>query len=154
MTTPERLLVLQGPNLNLLGKREPSVYGTATLKDVEAQPDEAAARLGVVLSHLQSNHEVLIDRIRGARDRGGRHPDQSGRAWPHRSRSSMPSWESACPLSRSVSNIHARGRFGIAVSYSAGVIAGFELQGYTLGTWPTSDRLSAGEPRQARAGTG
>ena len=64
-----RLLLVNGPNLNLLGTREPAVYGSATLADVEALTTEAAAALGYEVRVLQSNHEgVLIDAIHAARE--------------------------------------------------------------------------------------
>ena len=62
-----KLLVLHGPNLNLLGRREPHLYGRATLAEVGAALDALALELGVRLDHLQSNHEgVLIDRLHEA----------------------------------------------------------------------------------------
>lgn len=68
MSAPRRLLLVNGPNLNLLGTREPEVYGTATLADVERITAEAAAALGLEVRALQSNHEgVLIDAIHDAR---------------------------------------------------------------------------------------
>ncbi|WP_149085347.1 MULTISPECIES: type II 3-dehydroquinate dehydratase [Microbacterium] len=68
MTPPRRLLLVNGPNLNLLGTREPAVYGTATLADVERITADAAAPLGYEVRALQSNHEgVLIDAIHEAR---------------------------------------------------------------------------------------
>ncbi len=68
MSAPRRLLLVNGPNLNLLGTREPEVYGTATLADVERIIAEAAAALGFEVRALQSNHEgVLIDAIHDAR---------------------------------------------------------------------------------------
>ena len=64
------VLLLSGPNLNLLGEREPEVYGSATLDDhVEVAPAAAAAH-GLVVEHLQSNHEgELVDAVHGARGR-------------------------------------------------------------------------------------
>lgn len=68
MSAPRRLLLVNGPNLNLLGTREPEVYGTATLADVERITAETAAALGFEVRALQSNHEgVLIDAIHDAR---------------------------------------------------------------------------------------
>lgn len=64
------ILLLSGPNLNLLGEREPSIYGTATLEDHVHASRAAAEAEGYVLDHLQSNHEgVLVDAIHGARRR-------------------------------------------------------------------------------------
>ena len=68
MTSPRRLLLVNGPNLNLLGTREPAVYGTATLADVERITADAAAGAGYEVDAIQSNHEgVLIDAIHAAR---------------------------------------------------------------------------------------
>lgn len=64
-----RLLLVNGPNLNLLGTREPDVYGTATLADVELLTRAAANEAGFDLRAIQSNHEgVLIDAIHAARE--------------------------------------------------------------------------------------
>lgn len=69
VTTPRRLLLVNGPNLNLLGTREPGIYGTATLADVERLTAEAAAARGFEVRAVQSNHEgVLLDAIHAARE--------------------------------------------------------------------------------------
>ena len=63
-----RILLLNGPNLNLLGTREPSVYGTATLKDIATRAQEVAGSLGHELTVAQSNAEhELIDKIQAAK---------------------------------------------------------------------------------------
>jgi 3-dehydroquinate dehydratase-2 len=62
-----KILVLHGPNLNLLGTREPEVYGRATLADIDAALQRRAAEAGVALETFQSNHEgALIDRVQAA----------------------------------------------------------------------------------------
>ena len=67
----KKLLLLNGPNLNLLGTREPEVYGKATLADIEQAATAQAAAAGATLSCFQSNHEgALIDRIHAARTEG------------------------------------------------------------------------------------
>ncbi len=66
------ILLLSGPNLNLLGEREPAVYGTATLTDHVATASEAAALHGLSVVHFQSNHEGdLVDAIQAARGTHG-----------------------------------------------------------------------------------
>lgn len=62
-----RILILHGPNLNLLGQREPEIYGRSTLQDINAALEELAASLEVTLECFHSNHEgLLIDRIHAA----------------------------------------------------------------------------------------
>ncbi|KHK98981.1 3-dehydroquinate dehydratase [Microbacterium mangrovi] len=68
-STPRRLLLVNGPNLNLLGVREPDIYGTETLADVEGLVERTAASRGFDVRSVQSNHEgVLIDAIHAARE--------------------------------------------------------------------------------------
>ncbi len=67
-----RILVLHGPNLNLLGKREPGIYGTVTLEEINRLLETEALKLQAKVSPLQSNHEgVLIDAIHDAREYQG-----------------------------------------------------------------------------------
>lgn len=67
----KKLLLLNGPNLNLLGTREPEVYGAETLADVESAAARQAEAAGATLSSFQSNHEgALIDRIHAAKGEG------------------------------------------------------------------------------------
>lgn len=64
----KRVMILNGPNLNMLGIREPHIYGTTTLDQVNASCEDVAAKLGLRLAFHQSNHEgVLVDLIQSAR---------------------------------------------------------------------------------------
>ncbi|MGV7214165.1 type II 3-dehydroquinate dehydratase [Bradyrhizobium sp. UFLA05-112] len=64
----KRVMILNGPNLNLLGVREPHIYGTTTLAQIKASCEEAAVRLDLSVAFHQSNHEgVLVDLIQSAR---------------------------------------------------------------------------------------
>jgi 3-dehydroquinate dehydratase-2 len=66
---PRRLLLVNGPNLNLLGTREPGIYGSDTLADVERLVKDAAAARGFEVRAMQSNHEgVIVDAIHAARE--------------------------------------------------------------------------------------
>ncbi|KUI70275.1 Catabolic 3-dehydroquinase [Cytospora mali] len=66
-TMPRRILLINGPNLNLLGTREPHIYGSTTLSDVTASAQSQAQSLGITLETFQSNHEgAVVDRIQEA----------------------------------------------------------------------------------------
>lgn len=71
MTVPLSVLVLHGPNLNLLGTREPDIYGSETLAEVDARLRHFGSDIGLHIETFQSNHEgVLIDRIQQAKSAG------------------------------------------------------------------------------------
>ena len=106
MSERSTVLLLSGANLNLLGGREPEVYGTATLDDHVATARTEAERNGLALEHLQSNHEgELVEAIHAAHETAARPssstpapspttPGPSTTRWP---RSTGRSWSSTCP---------------------------------------------------------
>jgi 3-dehydroquinate dehydratase-2 len=129
--------VLNGPNLNLLGKRQPQIYGHETLADVEASCREVAAELRLELRFHQSNREdEIIDWIHEARETAGGLAINPG-AFTHTSVAILDALN-ACEfpvLEVHISNIHKRETFRhhSYVSLRAdGIIAGFGTQGYTL----------------------
>jgi 3-dehydroquinate dehydratase-2 len=134
--------VLNGPNLNTLGTREPDVYGTASLAEVEAMCRAEAERLGLDLVFRQSNHEgELVDWIHeaGAQVRGG---DSIGvvfnpGAYTHTSVALRDAIEAvALPVVEvHISNVHAREDFRRHSHISPvarGIVIGFGVQGYLL----------------------
>jgi 3-dehydroquinate dehydratase-2 len=131
------ILILNGPNLNLLGTRQPEVYGTTTLEDIEAQCQAAAKELGVVLAFAQSNSEgALVDMIHAAR---GTHDGLilNAGAYTHTSIALMDAISSAevPAIELHLSNIHAREEFrhtSYIAKVAVGVICGFGAHGYTL----------------------
>ncbi|OYV37357.1 MAG: type II 3-dehydroquinate dehydratase [Thiomonas sp. 20-64-5] len=81
-----RILVLHGPNLNLLGQREPHIYGATTLADINQSLLALGAELNVEVAHFQSNHEgVLIDRLHATRLDGTRYIVINPAAYTHTS---------------------------------------------------------------------
>ena len=132
------ILVLNGPNLNLLGTREPAQYGTQTLDDIVAALNEAARQAGARLSHLQSNAEhELIDRIHGAGSEGIEAIIINPAGLTHTSvvlRDALLAV--AIPfIEVHLSNVHARESFrhrSLLSDVAAGVITGLGPIGYQL----------------------
>lgn len=141
-----RIAVLHGPNLNLLGGREPGVYGTTTLADITAELDALATGLGVVLDHFQSNHEgALIDRIHAGIDvEQGVVINPAG--YGHTSVALRDALLAAgLPFVEvHLSNIHAREPFRhrtLLSDVALGTIAGFGSLSYALGLRGLVDHL-------------
>lgn len=133
-----RILVLHGPNLNLLGKREPEIYGHQTLADIDASLHVCAARLSVEVDCFQSNHEgELIDRIQAAMGLASGILINPG-GFTHTSvalRDALVA--SRLPvLEVHLSNVYARESFrqhSYVSPIALGVISGLGAPGYTLG---------------------
>jgi 3-dehydroquinate dehydratase-2 len=131
------ILILNGPNLNLLGTRQPEIYGRETLDDIEALCRARAGTLGLGLDFAQSNHEgALIDAIHAAR---GRHDGivLNAGAYTHTSIALMDAISSAQvpTVELHLSNIYARESFrhrSHIARVALGVICGFGAQGYVL----------------------
>ncbi|SFJ19353.1 3-dehydroquinate dehydratase [Bosea sp. OK403] len=129
--------VLNGPNLNLLGKRQPHIYGHVTLADVEAECRELAGELKLDLRFHQSNREYeIIDWIHAARDEAGGIVINPA-AFTHTSVAILDALNTFEPpvVEVHISNVHKREAFRhhSYVSLRAdGVIAGFGTQGYSL----------------------
>lgn len=133
-----RILVVHGPNLNLLGTREPEHYGSVTLSDINLALARLAESAGVELESFQSNHEgALIERIHTARDQGVRAIIINPAAYTHTSvalRDAMAAV--AIPfIEVHLSNVHAREAFRHHSYFSdlaVGVISGLGHEGYLL----------------------
>jgi len=146
------LLVLHGPNLNLLGTREPEVYGSTTLAQIDADLTQIAAEAGVALSSLQSNHEgVLIDRIHAARLDGTRFIVINPGGLTHTSVALRDALAGvALPfIEVHLSNVHRREPFrhhSYLSDIATGVIVGLGADGYRLAVRHALTRLSAKPP--------
>lgn len=131
-----RILVLHGPNLNLLGTREPAIYGALTLADIEARLVEQAQTRGATLISFQSNHEgVLVDRIQQARLDGTEFIVINPAAFTHTSVAIRDAFAAvALPfIEVHLSNVHKREPFrhhSYLSDLAVGVIAGLGADGY------------------------
>jgi 3-dehydroquinate dehydratase-2 len=154
---PKRVLVLHGPNLNMLGLREPEVYGKDTLADVDAMLGALASELGVEVDCRQSNHEgTLIDWLHAARSEfDGVLMNPGGLT--HTSvalRDAIASMEKPC-VEVHLSNIHKREEFrhrSLTAAVCVGAVLGFGADSYRLGLLALARRLSGKpEPKRRRA---
>lgn len=131
-----RVLVLNGPNLNLLGTREPAVYGARSLADIEAELTEVARRSGVEVVFFQSNHEgVLVDRVHSAKLDGTDFLIVNAGAFTHTSVALRDALAAvALPfIEVHLSNVHRREQFrhhSYLADLALGTIVGLGAAGY------------------------
>ena len=132
----QRILVLHGPNLNLLGTREPQVYGHRTLAQIDAGLVELGTQLGVTIETFKSNHEgVLIDRIQSASTDGTEFIVINAGAYTHTSvaiRDALSGVALPC-VEVHLSNVHQREAFrhhSHLSDIAVGVICGLGEFGY------------------------
>lgn len=133
------ILVLHGPNLNLLGTREPGIYGSSTLADINLELERLAQERGHHLLHMQSNAEYeLVERVQEAQPEGVNFILINPAAFTHTSVALRDALSAvAIPfIEIHLSNVYAREKFR-QVSYfsdiARGVISGLGAQGYELG---------------------
>ena len=142
-----KVLYLNGPNLNMLGIREPTIYGALTLKQIEHQVQEKAQELGIQIEFRQSNHEgSLIDWIHEASGIFEAIILNAG-AYTHTSIAIRDAVSSIkVPVVEiHLSNVHAREEFrkkSFIAPVCAGVIAGFGAESYTLALIAVSGLLA------------
>ncbi|HQR54729.1 MAG TPA: type II 3-dehydroquinate dehydratase [Burkholderiaceae bacterium] len=144
-----RILILNGPNLNLLGTREPAIYGGRTLVQIEAELSDVARRYSADVAFFQSNHEgALIDRIHMARADGTTFLIINAGAFTHTSIALRDALAAvALPFVEvHLSNIHRREEFrhrSLLADLAVGTIVGLGAAGYRYALeYALSDRHS------------
>ncbi|MEM6743422.1 MAG: type II 3-dehydroquinate dehydratase [Pseudomonadota bacterium] len=144
-----RIYMLNGPNLNLLGLREPEIYGADTLADIEARCRDAAERTGVEIDFRQSNHEgALVDWIHEARGRAEAIVINAG-AYTHTSVALLDALRAfdGFVVELHLSNVHKREDFrrrSYLILRADGVIAGFGARGYLMALEAAAEAVSRG----------
>ena len=146
-----KVLLVNGPNLNLLGTREPAIYGAETLADVVTMCRKESESLGLTLDAFQSNHEgQLVDRIHAARDEGVRFVVINPGALTHTSVALRDALAGvAIPfIEVHVSNVHKREPFrhhSYLSDIAEGVIVGLGTIGYRLALQAAAAKLNRGD---------
>lgn len=144
-----RILVLNGPNLNLLGQREPSIYGLQTLADIEVLLRNRTDEYGVEVGFLQSNHEgVLVDAIQDHRDWDGFIINAGALTHTSLAIADAISSVGVPTVEVHLSNVHAREAFRHHSFLSPvvwGQVVGFGYRGYLAALDLLYDRLSREE---------
>lgn len=147
-----QIYILNGPNLNLLGQREPGVYGSTTLADIEELCRRTASGLGFEAVCRQSNHEgVLVDLLHEAHARGAAGAVLNAGAYTHTSVALLDAVRAiAVPVIEvHLSNIHAREAFrhhSYPAQAAKGVIAGLGPMGYALAIQALASLAGAQQP--------
>jgi 3-dehydroquinate dehydratase-2 len=141
------IFVLNGPNLNMLGRREPAIYGTATLDDIAADCRQAGTELGLAIDFRQSNHEGdLVTWVQEAATAAAGIVLNAG-AYTHTSIAIHDAIRAAQPVpvvEVHLSNIHAREPFrhvSKVAPHALGMICGFGPLGYVLALRALAARL-------------
>lgn len=138
--------VLNGPNLNLLGTREPEIYGTTSLGEIESQVRAEARALGVDIEWMQTNHEgELVEAVQNLRGRVDGALVNAA-ALTHTSLALRDAFLAVHPIFVEVhlSNIFAREperRLSVLADLAVGLVAGFGARSYTLGLQALAARL-------------
>jgi 3-dehydroquinate dehydratase-2 len=138
MATPPLIYVLNGPNLNLLGTREPEIYGADTFDDIAARLEDKAKALGLAIDMRQSNHEGhLIDWLHEAQGRGAKAVILNAGGYTHTSVALHDAIKAVTVpvIEVHLSNPQARESFrhrSRVASVAVGTIAGFGAAGYEL----------------------